>query len=57
MLKQEAWSAGRGVEADAVGHIMLDAVGVELVGIVEKAAASSLDVERKRNQDSISEAT
>jgi hypothetical protein len=57
LLKQETWSAGRGVEADAVGHIMSDAVQVELVGIVEKAAASSLDVERKHNQDKRSETT
>jgi hypothetical protein len=45
------------VEADAVGHIMSEGVQLELVGLLSKAAASSLDVERKHNQDKRSETT
>ena len=41
LLKHEAWSAGQGVEADAVGHIMSEGVHVELVGRQDKRSETT----------------
>lgn len=56
-LKAEAWAAANGVEADAVGYLMQDRVQAEIVGFLENGSGSSLDVERKHQQDKRSETT
>ena len=51
LLKQEAWKAAGGVEAIAVEYMMSDSVQDELVAIFERASATTLDAERKHQQD------
>lgn len=55
LLKQEAWARAGGVEADAAGYLMSPGVQSEITGMLEAAAGSSLEVERKHNQDKRSE--
>jgi hypothetical protein len=57
LLKREAWTVGKDVEADAVAYIMSDNVQAELVGVFENATATSLDVERKHASDKKFETT
>jgi hypothetical protein len=57
LLKREAWTYGKDVEADAVGYIMSEQVQSELVGVFENATATSLDVERKHASDKKFETT
>ena len=57
VLKQDAWRAGGDVEADAVSYLMGEDIQLELCGIFEAVTGSSLDVERKHQQDKRSETT
>ena len=56
-LKREAWRAAGGIECDAETYMESDRVQAELDAILQKAPASSLDVERKHKQDKFSETT
>ena len=56
-LQRDAYRCGSGSVVDVVSFIMSAEVQDELTGILEKASASSLDVERKHNQDKRSETT
>ena len=55
LLKEEAWARAGNVEADAVAYLMSHEVQSEIAGLLEVAAGSSLEVERKHNQDKRSE--
>ena len=57
LLKREAWERGGQVEARAVDYLRSDNVQSELVAVLERASASSLDIERKHQQDKQSETT
>jgi hypothetical protein len=54
-LKRDAWQIAEDVEAAAVVYMMSQGVQDELVGLLEKASACTLDIERKNNQDKKSE--
>ena len=55
ILQKEAWAYAKGVEAQAVGYLMSPAVQAEIEGFLEQGSASSLEGERKHQQDKRSE--